>query len=135
MALTATNAYGNNTNTKSNYITVTGSLPTFVAARRGGLWHRRDTPALPSGLQTNDILLLFLETANQTISVSNQNGGTWTQVTNSPQGTGTAGALGWTALDGLLVPLQRDAGRADHQQFRQSPDRPHARGPRRDDLR
>ncbi len=32
VALTATNAYGNNTNTKTNYITVTGSIPTYVAA-------------------------------------------------------------------------------------------------------
>ncbi len=98
VALTATNAYGNNTNTKTNYITVTGSIPTFVAAGAVAYGTGAITPALPSGIATNDILLLFLETANQTISISNQNGGAWSQVTNSPQGTGTGGSSGSTAL-------------------------------------
>jgi len=48
-------------------------------------------PALPAGIAVNDILLLCLETDNETISINNQNGGIWTAVTNSPQGTGTAG--------------------------------------------
>ena len=72
--------------------------PTFVAAGTVASGTGAITPALPAGLQTNDILLLFLETANQAISISNQNGGTWTQVTNSPQGTGTAGGSSATRL-------------------------------------
>jgi hypothetical protein len=43
-------------------------------------------------------LLLAIETANQAISITNQNGGTWTEVTNSPQGTGTAGGTSATRL-------------------------------------
>lgn len=46
---------------------------------------------------TGDILLLFVETANQACSISNPNGGTWTSV-SSPQGTGTAGGTSATRL-------------------------------------
>ena len=121
MALTATNVYGNNTNTKTNYITVTGSIPTFVAAGTVASGTGAITPALPSGIATNDILLLFLNTSNQTISISNQNGGTWTQVTNSPQGTGTGGSSGsvaltvfWSRYNGTQgAPTTSDSG--DHQ--------------------
>ena len=56
------------------------------------------SPALPSGIAVNDILLLFVETANQAVSISNQNGGTWAAVTGSPQGTGTAGGTSATRL-------------------------------------
>jgi len=100
VALTATNAGGSNTNTKNNYITVNApsGAPTFVAAGAVATSTGAITPALPSGIAANDILLLCLETANQAISISNQNGGTWTAVTNSPQGTGTAGGSGATCL-------------------------------------
>jgi len=98
VSLTATNAGGSDGETKTNYITATVAAPTFVAAGSVASGTGAITPALPAGLQTNDILLLFLETANQAISISNQNGGTWTQVTNSPQGYGTAGATNATRL-------------------------------------
>jgi len=101
VALTATNAYGNNTNTKNNYISVTGgggSTPTFVAAGAVASNAAAITPALPAGIAINDILLLFLETANQAISISNQNGGTWAAVANSPQSVGTAGGSNGTRL-------------------------------------
>ncbi|MEK7488154.1 MAG: hypothetical protein AAB598_02425, partial [Patescibacteria group bacterium] len=47
------------------------------------------TPDMPAGVQTNDILLLFIETSDQAITVS---GGTetWTQIANSPV-TGATG--------------------------------------------
>ncbi len=89
------------TNTTYTYTIIdndTAPMPTFVAAGAVASGTGTISPALPSGLQTNDILLLFLETANQTISISNQNGGTWTQVTGSPQGTGTAGGSSATCL-------------------------------------
>ncbi len=89
------------TNTTYTYTILdndTPAMPTFVAAGAVASGTGTISPALPSGLQTNDILLLFLETANQTISISNQNGGTWTQVTGSPQGTGTAGGSSATCL-------------------------------------
>jgi T5SS/PEP-CTERM-associated repeat protein len=75
-----------------------GATPTFVAAGAVSSGTGAITPALPAGIATNDILLLFLETANEAISISNQNGGTWTAVTNSPQGTGTAGGTSATRL-------------------------------------
>ena len=54
---------------------------------------------LPASIATDDILLLFVETENQAASISNQNGGTWAEVTLvSPQGTGTAGGPGGTRL-------------------------------------
>jgi hypothetical protein len=74
------------------------TAPTFVAAGTVASSNAAITPALPSGLAANDILLLFLETANEAISISNQNGGTWTEVTVSPQGTGTAGHTDATRL-------------------------------------
>jgi len=77
---------------------VWAAAPTFVAAGSVASGTGTITPALPAGLQTNDILLLFVETANQTVSISNPNGGTWTQVANSPQGTGTAGGTAATRL-------------------------------------
>ncbi len=112
------------TNTTYTYTILdndTPAMPTFVAAGAVASGTGAITPALPSGLQTNDILLLFLETANQTISISNQNGGTWTQVTGSPQGTGTAGGSSatcltafWSRYNGTQgAPTTSDSG--DHQ--------------------
>jgi PKD repeat protein len=99
VSLTATNSYGSDGETKTNYITVQApAIPTFVAAGTVAYGTGAITPALPSGIATNDILLLFLETANQLISITNQNGGTWTAVANSPQGYGTAAAADATRL-------------------------------------
>ena len=47
VALTATNAYGNNTNTKNNYITVAAASPTFVAAGAVASGTGTISPALP----------------------------------------------------------------------------------------
>jgi len=101
VSLRATNAAGYDDEVKTNYITVSsggGSTPTFVAAGSVAYGTGAITPALPAGIATNDILLLFLETANEAISISNQNGGTWTAVASSPQGTGTAGGTSATRL-------------------------------------
>jgi len=99
VSLTATNAGGSDGETKTNYISVQASgAPTFVAAGSVASGTGTITPALPAGIAANDILLLFLETSNQAISISNQNGGTWTAVTGSPQGTGTAAASSATRL-------------------------------------
>jgi len=51
-------------------------------------------PGLPGGWAQNDIFLLLVETANQAIATPTG----YTEVTNSPQGTGTAGAAGATRL-------------------------------------
>lgn len=125
VSLTATNAYGSDSETKSNYITVnTPTPPTFVAAGAVVSGTGAVTPALPAGIAANDILLLFVETANQASSITNQNGGTWTEVTGSPQGYGTAAAsdavrltVFWSRYNGTQgAPTVSDSG--DHQQAR-----------------
>ena len=100
------------------------AVPTFVAAGAVTSGTGTITPSLPVGITTGDILLLFLETSNQAISISNQNNGTWTAVTNSPQGTGTAaGTTGarltvfWSRYNGTQgAPTASDSG--DHQMGR-----------------
>ena len=101
--------------------TTNDGTPVFIAAGAVTSNTTAITPALPAGIATNDILLLFLETSNQAISISNQNGGTWTQVTNSPQYCGTAaGTTGarftafWSRYNGTQgAPTTSDSG--DHQ--------------------
>jgi len=93
------NATGTTTGDVWSFTTTsTVAAPTFVAAGAVSSGTGAITPALPSGIAANDILLLFLETANEAISITNQNGGTWTEVTNSPQGTGTAGGTSATMI-------------------------------------
>jgi fibronectin type 3 domain-containing protein len=91
---------GSNESVNSSQVSATplASAPTFVAAGAVASGTGTITPALPSGIASGDILLLFAETSNQAISISNSNGGTWAQVTNSPQGTGTAAATSATRL-------------------------------------
>lgn len=59
------------------------ALPTFVAAGTSSSAATAVTPGIPSGTLQNDILVMFIETADQAITVS---GGTetWTEVTGSP---------------------------------------------------
>ena len=101
--------------------TTVKAVPTFIVAGAVTSNTTAITPAIPAGIAANDILLLFLETANQAISITNQNGGTWTAVTNSPQGTGTAGSttatrltVFWSRYNGTQgAPTTSDSG--DHQ--------------------
>lgn len=78
--------------------TPTAAPPTFVAAGAISSGTATITPALPAGIASGDVLLLFVETANEAVSISNPNGGTWTGVTGSPQGTGTAASTSATRL-------------------------------------
>jgi len=52
-------------------------------------------PLLPDNRQLNDILLLFVETANETVATPSG----WSVMADSPQGTGTAGGAASTRLD------------------------------------
>jgi len=119
VSLTAANVGGSDGETKTDYITATVAAPTFVAAGSVASSYNAITPALPGGIATNDILLLFLETANQAISISNQNGGTWTEVTNSPQSVGSGSSatritVFWSRYNGTQgAPTTSDSG--DHQ--------------------
>jgi fibronectin-binding autotransporter adhesin len=49
---------------------------------------------VPSGVQSGDLLLLLVHSCNQSITTPSG----WTQITNSPQGTGSAGAAGGVRL-------------------------------------
>lgn len=77
--------------------------------------------APPEGLEVDDIVLFPIETANQAITIANQNGGTWTEAPSSPQGLGTGGAAAavritcfWTRWNGTQgAPTTSDSG--DHQ--------------------
>ncbi|OHB58781.1 MAG: hypothetical protein A2Y12_00060 [Planctomycetes bacterium GWF2_42_9] len=95
--------------------TTTNNAPSFVAI--GAVVHSTAgiTPPLPSGIATNDILLMFVETYNQIVSISNPNGGTWSQITSSPQGTtGTRLTVFWSRYNGTQgTPTTNDSG--DHQ--------------------
>src|SRR3989338_4960512 len=91
--------------------------PTFVASGGQASNAAAITPLMPAGVLQNDILLLFLETANEAVTVS---GGseTWTEVTSSPQGTGALGTrltVFWAraSQDAPTPPTTSDSG--DHQ--------------------
>jgi DNA-binding beta-propeller fold protein YncE/fibronectin type 3 domain-containing protein len=74
------------------------AVPTYVGAGNISSGTGTITPSLPSGLASGDVLLLFVETANQAVSISNPNGGAWAEVAGSPQGTGSAGGTSATRL-------------------------------------
>jgi hypothetical protein len=73
-------------------------------------------PTLPASLIEGDLMLLFVETENQTISAPSG----WTEVADSPQGTGTAAAADAVGLQifyrrfvtGDVAPTVADSG--DH---------------------
>lgn len=90
-----------------------GPIPTYVGAGTAASGASTITPTLPGSLQTNDILLMFVETADQAVTVSNQNGLTWTQVTNSPQSAALTTRLTvfWARYDGSAGnPTLSDSG-------------------------
>jgi hypothetical protein len=95
-------------------------MPLFVAAGAVSSGSSTVTAALPAGLVSGDILLLFVETSNQAVTVSNQNGGTWTQVSGSPESTGAGGdttstrlTVFWSRYNGTQgAPTLSDSG--DH---------------------
>jgi hypothetical protein len=74
----------------------TSAAPTFQAAGTAQAGAGALTVAWPTH-QANDIGLLVIETANQAVTLGT-NAGDWTPVTNSPQGTGTAGGTAATQL-------------------------------------
>ena len=74
------------------------ALPTFVAAGAEASNAAAITVGLPAGIATDDILLLLLATSNEAIAIANANGGTWTELPSSPQGTGTPAGAAATRL-------------------------------------
>lgn len=68
--------------------------PNYVAAGSVSYGTGNINPGLPAVWAQNDIFLLFVETANETVAAPSG----WTAVANSPQGTGTAGGNTATRL-------------------------------------
>lgn len=99
------------------------TLPTYVNAGAVASGAGAITPAFPASIAANDILLLFIETENEAASVATAGScTTWTQVADSPQGTGTASAADAVRLtafwcryggSGTTGPTTNDSG--DHQ--------------------
>jgi hypothetical protein len=72
---------------------VVGNVGTFQSGA-GAL-----TVTVPSGIAQDDLLLLLIMSANQTIATPTTTTGTWTQIGDQTnQGTGTAGAAGGVRL-------------------------------------
>ena len=98
-SLTAVATDDDGATTTSSAVSVTvnasGSVPTYqaVGAAVGGTG--AISPAWPTH-QSGDVALLVVETANQAVTLSTAAG--FTAVTNSPQGTGTAGGSSATRL-------------------------------------
>lgn len=71
------------------------AVPTYLGAGTAAASAVADiTPGLPVGYAANTVFLLIVETANQAVSAP----AGWAEVTNSPQGTGTAGGASATRL-------------------------------------
>lgn len=82
------------------------AAPSFVAAGTVDSAIGAIAPGMPAGVLRNDILILFLETSNQSVTVS---GGTevWAEVSGSPQFTGAA--PGGTRLTAFWARASQDA--------------------------
>lgn len=71
-----------------------GVMPTFQAKGTFTSGSGALSVPVPSGYQDNDVFLLFVESANEVIATPTG----WTQLTNSPQYTGTAASAGGVRL-------------------------------------
>lgn len=91
-------------------------MPTFVSAgaTSGDVGNvAAITPAMPAGIASNDILLLFLETSStQAITIADSNGGSWAEVTGSPQeSSATRLTVFWSRYNGTQgAPTTDDSG-------------------------
>jgi hypothetical protein len=78
------------------------------------------SPGLPASMASGDLCLMFIESANEAISITTAGSIAWTQVTNSPIYTGTAAQAGGVRLavyygwfsSGTTAPTIADSG--DH---------------------
>jgi hypothetical protein len=96
------------------------AMPTFQALGTHAAGTGAITPGLPAAASSDDIFLLFCETANEAVTISNANGGTWTEVADSPQSAATAGlearlTVFWSRNNGTQGdPTVADAGDHTH---------------------
>lgn len=89
------------------------ALPTFVAAGAKASGLGAVTPALPTGIAADDILLFMAEcNAGETVSIPTPNGGTWTQLPSSPQDSSTNHlTVFWSRFNGTQgAPTTNDPG-------------------------
>jgi len=77
-----------------NISAATASTASYVSIGTAASGTGDITPGMPLGWAVNDNLWLICETANETITSPTG----WAAVTNSPQGTGTAGGAAATAM-------------------------------------
>jgi len=70
------------------------TAPTFVAAGASAANLSAITVNYPTGWANGDVLLLFVQTSNQGVTAPTG----WTELTSSPQGTGTGGNAGSVGL-------------------------------------
>jgi len=91
----ATNTQGGDRSVFLDSISVAEALPSYKAAGAVVSGTGAITPAWPTHA-AGDVALLVVESANQAISLSTPAG--FAEVTNSPQGTGTAGGTAATRL-------------------------------------
>lgn len=92
------------------------AMPTFVACGAFTLNVAGANPALPAGIQTNDILLMPVETSDQAVTITDSAGGTWAETADSPQSPGSLTRLTvfWSRYNGTqTAPTTSDSG--DHQ--------------------
>lgn len=76
-------------------VSLDGGRPYFRSVGTVGDGVGDITPGLPTGWRENDIFLLCVESTNNAITGP---GGSWAEITDSPQGTGVAGSPGSTRL-------------------------------------
>src|SRR5574337_1215041 len=72
-----------------------GGGPRFRSAGNAASGTGNVTPSVPSGTTTNDILLLVVQSSNETINAPSG----YTAVTNCAQGTGTAATAGSVGIN------------------------------------
>lgn len=70
------------------------ALPVFESVGTFGASLGNVTPDMPASVAVGDLLLLLVESANEAITAPSG----WTEVTNSPQSTGTPAAAGGVRL-------------------------------------
>jgi len=87
----------------------------FVAAGAKAAGIGAVTPALPTGIAKDDVLLLIAESkSGEVVTVADPKGGQWTEVTNSPQdSTDSRLTVFWSRYNGFQeAPVTNDPG--DH---------------------
>lgn len=90
------------------------NAPTYIGVGTFNSGISAIAPGIPSGYRNDDLFLLFVETANEAVTAPTG----WTEITNSPQSTGSAASAGgvrltvyWKIASGIeTAPTIADSG-------------------------